>query len=275
MQAERWLSGGAGKISVSFQPIFSLENGCVVIHEALLRAQSLVGKKSVHPELLDCSERWGFTKALDLSVLAMTFDALRQNEGMIASVNFSQSSIDGDSTKIIEALRRSGLANRVIVEITERGRAGRKDLAYFADQVREIGSAIAVDDYETGCADDALVCAVRPSIIKVVLDDVEDTSIKRMARATNACAEFGAKLVVEKIDSRRKYDFAMKYGASYLQGFLLCHPVLAGELPASRLMTLHARVPSHQCATTGVRGDATGASSRLAGNKDVGFVEKP
>lgn len=263
-----------GDATIALQPIFDLQtNGDVGFFEATLRVTK-TPDPIFHVRLLSLAEELGFIHHIDLHVLALTVDTLRRNPGMKASFNVSQRSILEDGQQLIRRLAASQVSERLIVEITESTQIPTAWVAVFAAGVREVGCKLAVDDFETGFADELLVRAVRPDFIKVVVDDTTLRYRERISRTLELAKEIGAEVVGEKIDSDEKIQLLTVMGVRYLQGFALGSPIMKHDLPLIFGRSLDSTVPVNDGSTPAIRLDLSRSFQPLNGHRQVRLVEK-
>lgn len=260
--------------TIALQPIFDLENeGEVSFFESALRI-TRTSDPQFHVRLIALAEDLGFIHHIDLHVLALTVEMLRRHSGMHASVNVSQRTILEDGQQYIRKLASSQVCDRLIVEITESTEIPTAWVAAFAAGVREIGCRLAIDDFETGFADDILVRAVKPDLIKVVVDDTTLRLRERIIRTTVLAKEVGAAVVGERIDSEEKVELMKRLGVRYLQGYLLALPIMAHDIAELFGKTLDATIPPNDGSAPGIRFDLSGTFKPLNGNRQIRLVEK-
>lgn len=260
--------------TIALQPIFDLDaNGEVSFFETALRI-TRTSDPQFHVRLIALAEDLGFIHHIDLHVLALTIDILRRHTGMTASVNVSQRTILEDGQQYIRKLAASQVCDRLIIEITESTEIPLAWVATFAAGVREIGCRLAIDDFETGFADDILVRAVKPSLIKVVVDDTTLRVRERIIRTTLLAKEMGAAVVGERIDSEEKVELMKRLGVRYLQGYLLALPIMAQDIGELFGKSLDATIPVNDGSAPGIRLDLSQTFKPLNGNRQIRLVEK-
>lgn len=268
------LTNGNTNVTVAFQPVFDrCEQGQVAFFETLLRVTN-TADPMFHVHLLSIAETLGFIDQLDLQVLAITVDVLKRNTGMRASVNISQRTILDQGQQYIRRLAASQVSERLIVEITESSEIPRSWVAAFAAGVREIGATVAVDDFETGFCDDVLVKAVKPELLKVVLDDVTPKSRGRLERTIQSAAEIGADVVCEKIDSLEKILLMESLNIRYIQGFALAGPIMKVDLQRILGRTLDATVPVNDGSAPPIGLDLANLRQPFDSHRQIRLVEK-
>lgn len=262
-----------GQATIALQPVFDQADGNVAFFESVFRMTN-TPDPLFHVRMLSLAEQLGFVHYIDLHVLAITVDTLRRYPGMKASINVSQRSILDDGQQIIRRLAASQVADRLIVEITESSEIPTAWVAVFAASAREIGCKVAIDDFETGFADDHLVRATKPDIIKVVVDESTMRYRERVKRTIDLAHEMGALVVAEKIDTDEKIAMARTMGVRYLQGFSFAYPILLADLPELFGRTLDSTVPVNDGSAPGIRLDFARFGQALNGHRQIRLVEK-
>lgn len=261
-------------LTIALQPVFDIESGgSVSFFESTLRVTG-TPDPSLHIHLLSIAERLGFIDHIDLHVLGLTVEVLRRHPTMCASINVSQRSILEEGQQLLRRLAASQVSERIIVEITESAEIPSAWVSIFAAGVREVGCQVAVDDFETGYADDVLVRAVRPHLIKVVIDDTTRHYRERIGRTIELAREVGAQVVGEKIDTDEKIALAQMMGIRYLQGFSLATPVFQKDLAAYLRTKEGSMIAIDQGSTPGIRPHPTGRSQAIHGDRKIGLVEE-
>ncbi len=238
--------------TVALQPILATKHvpGVGVFLEALLRLPQS-SDPACHVHVLTLAEQLGFAHHIDLFVLSKVVELLQRHPSVTIAINVSQRSILEDGQKIIRRLAASQVCKRIVVEITESSQIPHSWIAAFAAGIREIGCLLAVDDFDTGSANDELVQTVRPHILKFGLDDTSKANQDRLARTVEVAKSVGAKLVVEKVDTVEKHTLALAHRVDFVQGFLLSRPFLAQTLPSwLDSSSKHVDVPSDYTSTT-------------------------
>lgn len=263
-----------GGATIALQPVFDIETeGAVLFYESLLRIPK-TPDTSFHVRLLALAEEFGFIHNIDLLVMGLAVGVLRRNPDITASINVSQRSILEDGQQLIRRIAASKVCDRLIVEITESAEIPSAWVAAFAAGVREIGCKLAVDDFETGFADDVLVRAVKPNLIKVVIDDTSARSRARVGRTIDLAGEIGASVVGERIDSNEKIELARAMGVRYLQGYSFASPILAMDFQKYLGRSLDAAVTANDGGASGIRLDLANGFKTLHGNGNVRLVQK-
>lgn len=210
------------QVTLAVQPIFrNLPDGLhLAFVEALLRVFVYPRSGSIHADIISVAEEIGFIHHIDGFVLDRLIQTLNRHPAISGSINISQRTIADDAASIVRRLRESNLGPRIIVEITETASVPLELVQRFAVDLHRIGCYLAIDDFETGSADEALVRAVKPQFIKVILDEVSPAYRARIDRTLALAREMNAQVVVERIDSKEKLEYVTSAGIPFVQGFL-------------------------------------------------------
>lgn len=259
--------------TIALQPILDLRTGEIGFFESTLRVTRTTDP-IFHVRLLTLAEELGFIHYIDLHVLGIVVDTLRRNPEMHASFNVSQKTILDGGRELICKLAASQVTDRLIVEITETAQIPTPWVSSFADGVREVGCRLAIDDFETGFADEVLVRAVKPDLIKVVVDDTTLPYRERVMRCIALANEIGAEVVGEKIDSEEKIELLKVMGVRYLQGFALSAPIMHRDLPGFFARAMHPAVPINDGSASIIRLDLPRGIQPIHGHRQVCLVEE-
>ncbi len=119
----------------------------------------------------------------------------------------------------------------VYLEVTEASALTHFDLcmSVLKDLVRRTGAKLVVDDFGAGYSNLERVVELNPSIIK--LDLALTRGIHRhpakqivVRHMVAMCAELGAKVVAEGVETVEEFDCVKDLGVDYAQGYLLARP---------------------------------------------------
>jgi EAL domain-containing protein (putative c-di-GMP-specific phosphodiesterase class I) len=218
-----------------YQPIVRLADRRVIAYEALARGPA--GSRLERPDVLFAAARQqGLETALDWECWrAALRGALESGLGSDRTlfVNVEPSSAaswvpESGDPLLEDALDRFPL----VVELTERALPNHTtDLIPLAEDLRRRGARIALDDVGTDPRSLALMPFLRPDVIKLDLQLMQNSPSREIAEtvhAVNAEAErTGALILAEGIETEEHLRRALALGASYGQGWLFGRP---GEL---------------------------------------------
>ncbi len=152
---------------------------------------------------------------------------------------FVDSAYDFKSTP--ERLARFGLSLRqAVIEIIETDTMDFQVLQHVVAIFREMGASIALDDFGSKHSNIDRMVALNPDIVKLDYSLLREASnredVGKLVRSLITMAgDFGSELVVEGIESRDEFDFAMSTNAVMLQGFFLGAPSPRIQLVPAKL----------------------------------------
>lgn len=218
----RTLSRSADQLRVVFQPIFDLDLGEVVGHEALSRFPTGTPDQWF-------AEAHSVGRGPELETLAVSRAvALRGGGGSYLSVNVSPTSVV--SPGFVDFVLAMPEPRRLVLELTEHTAVGDYDaLSAAIGQLREAGVRIAVDDAGGGVSSFRHILMVAPEVIKLDRSLIAqlDTHPARQALA-DLLVQFadrtGAELVAEGIERIEELDACIRHGIRFGQGYLLGRP---------------------------------------------------
>ena len=231
------------EFTIAYQPILEIQTGQVRALECLLRWQD--GTTSVPAgEFINIAVETGQIRALGRIGLELINVDLRGADGrspldnIPIAVNLSADELnERDTFEWLAAWNppRGGYP-RITIEVTETAlfRHGSRALETIS-LLRRLGASLSIDDFGTGYSNLALLGELNPDVIKIDRSlllsadrdargrDLLDASV-RMARA------FGAKVVLEGVETVAHEDLARSLDVDWTQGFLRGRPMALGEL---------------------------------------------
>lgn len=221
---ERVLTG----LTVFFQPITKASDGKRFGYEALMRSTE---RTLPHPgAILDAAERLERVPQLG-----------RANRALVANVVASAPAERGVffvNLHLLDLLDRSLLspfsplskvADRVILEITERTPVDGIDLRYRVTELRELGFRIAIDDLGGGHArmnalslDDTDFVKLDMSLVR----DVDKHPVKRrlIRSVVQVCRDHQIQVIGEGVETAAEVATLKDLGCDLLQGYFLSRP---------------------------------------------------
>jgi len=227
--------------STVLQPIVDLRTATAVGHEALSRFTDVHGGP-LRPDLVFAeAARLDLGVRLEQHALASALRLLpRIPAPGYLSVNLSPAALADPATHDLLA---GAPAERLVVEITEHDAVlDYPALARLLGPLRSRGVRIAVDDAGSGFASLQHITQLRPDVVKLDIAFVRDVDTDRnrraVARALIAyCAETGATLVAEGVETAAERDQLVALGATLGQGVLLGRPRPVDAVPTPAVPT--------------------------------------
>ena len=213
---------------MAYQPIVRPADHSTLGFEALVRSRE---KSLPHPgALLGAAETLGRLSDLGRVIRRAAAEAMTMAPGeALLFVNLhSRDLLDDALFSDAEAL--SGIAKRVVLEITERASLDEvPDFRARVSRLREMGFRLAVDDLGAGFAGLTSLTTLEPDIVKLdmVLVRGVNTSPKqqKLIRAlTTLCQDLDMSVVVEGVETIAERDTLIELGCEFFQGYLFARP---------------------------------------------------
>lgn len=215
-------------LSVAYQPIVYATSPSIYGHEALLRSAE---PSLPHPgAVLEAAEKLGRLHALGQTIRSRAAAPVREApEAGVLFVNLHTEDLL-DPTLLSDTAPLSKIADRVILEITERASLDRvQDVRGRIAALRELGFRIAVDDLGAGYAGLSSFALLEPEIVKLDMTLVRDihlsaTKQKLIRSITALCKDMGMMVVGEGVETDAERDTLVDLGCDLLQGYLFAKP---------------------------------------------------
>ena len=124
----------------------------------------------------------------------------------------------------------SVVANRIILEVTEHASIGhRRDVERTAQQLRNMGFGIAIDDLGAGHAGLNRLLYLRPSLVKLDMELVRGIQFDSMQRTLvstmiRLCEDLGIQIIVEGVETKEERDVLADLGCDLMQGYFFARP---------------------------------------------------
>jgi len=214
-------------LATAYQPIVDTSRGSVVGYEALARFPGYTEK---NPEVWFAAAR-SHGKAAELEAAALRM-ALRARAALPANcfltVNISPELLTSECIRSV--WRDEGQLGGLIVELTEQTPIDSYvGLEPDLNQLRSAGALIAVDDAGAGYAGLRHLLALRPSMIKIdreLIQDVDRDEAKRaLIEMMGAFASrVDAWILAEGVERSEELDALVALGVPLVQGYYLARP---------------------------------------------------
>ncbi|MDD2808323.1 GGDEF domain-containing protein [Rhodoferax sp.] len=243
------------QLQAVFQPIGRLDDSAVYAHEALIRGPA--GTPLAAPDaLFALAQAQDQVVALEQACLCVVLQRWSQLRGRgRLFVNLSAWALvqltQHDGTQSLKALLHCWgvLPRHVVVELTEQGSLPPLDvLVQAVHAVRQLGAAVALDDFGQGTSNLNLWSVLRPEVVKIdkffVQGLAADADKADTVRALQRMAQiFGAELVAEGIETDADLRLLRELGLTLGQGYFLGRPAACpvSALAAPALAVLASR----------------------------------
>lgn len=210
-----------------YQPLVTASGG-LYGYEALLRSQepSLANPGA----LLEAAERLGRLHDLGRKVRdTAAAQFVRAPAGASLFVNLhTEDLLDGTLYEAESPLSR--LADRVVLEITERATIDRvDDINARISVLRYLGYRIAVDDLGAGYAGLTSFAALEPEIVKLdmsLVRGIHTSTVRQriVGSMVSLCKELEIAVVAEGVETLDERDCIIDLGCDILQGYFFARP---------------------------------------------------
>jgi EAL domain-containing protein (putative c-di-GMP-specific phosphodiesterase class I) len=225
-----------GKLHLIEQPIRGAhDNETTLYNECLSRLEGDGGQIILPSVYIQALEELGLTRAFDRFVIEATVNQLRRRPNAVLGCNVSSQSASLDTwwwTVFPTLVREDGIAERLVLEITETARAkSGAEIAALISYVRATGCRVALDDFGSGFSSIGLARDADFDIIKIdgsyvrkkIADDLSTPLLHLLVELAGAVA---AHVIVEGIEDEIDKALAVKSGAGWLQGYHLGVPAM-------------------------------------------------
>ncbi|MEP9402025.1 EAL domain-containing protein [Sphingomonas sp. VNH70] len=245
MEARRACAGcrdGTGfemPFAMAFQPIVDTDTGLPFAYEALVRGADGTGAAAILLGVTDAN-RYAFDQACRVKAIETAVAAGLLLGDARLSINFLPNAVYSPLACIqltLETARRVGLpTDRLIFEFTENEQMGSPEhVAAIIDTYRQIGFAVAIDDFGAGWSGLDMFARFVPDEVKLDMALVRgidaDPRRRAIVRAMVAmCAELNTLVIAEGIETAAEAAVLRDLGVRYHQGYWYARPML-GELP--------------------------------------------
>ena len=216
------------KLWMAYQPVVSWSKKTVFGYEALVRCNE---ETLPNPgALFDAAERLGRVSELGITIrdLATAGFAAAPSHALLF-VNLHMLDLN-EVSLYLPTSKISGIAKRVVLEITERASFDHvKNIRARAAVLRQLGFRIAIDDLGAGYAGLSSFAMLEPDIVKIdmsLIRDIHREPVKqRIVRSlTSLCHDSGMVVVAEGIETAAERDAVAECGCDLMQGYLFARP---------------------------------------------------
>ncbi|MFH0751155.1 MAG: bifunctional diguanylate cyclase/phosphodiesterase, partial [Chloroflexota bacterium] len=217
-----------------YQPIISLETGCPIGYEGLVRPAEDSGFPNAE-SLFAAAEIADRIVGLDMAAIeTIVAHVGRIPPGQYLSLNLSPRTLETEQFhvgELIGILRRHGLEpDQVVVELTER--EAIEDLSRLKanlERVRAAGIRIAADDVGAGNAGLRMLSEIAFDIVKIDLSLVQrgvlqESSLAVLRGLREMARRSGATVVAEGVETPEQLVALRRLGITAAQGYLLGRP---------------------------------------------------
>ncbi|UQY37228.1 EAL domain-containing protein [Pseudomonas fulva] len=214
-----------GRFHLAFQPVrAAADTARTLYQEGLLRSDG----EPLGFNPFAVLERRHSMRRLDRCVVEAIISLLARHPTLTLGCNVSAQSatLDYHWEQVLQRLADSGIASRLVIEITESSAPISHDQAVeFVHQLRSTGCHVAIDDFGSGFGTLAFIQQAQPDIIKIDQGYVQrarrsSLHAKTLRHLVGLCNTLAAHVVVEGIETADDLAISRECEAQWVQGFL-------------------------------------------------------
>jgi diguanylate cyclase (GGDEF)-like protein len=228
------------RFRLAYQPIVSAATGEAVMHEALLRMSDADGEVIAAAHLIPIAEKLGLVRLIDRTVVQLAVKTLLDYPDARITFNVSGTTATdprwfSQLTDILAA--HNEITNRLTVEITETvALSDLEETARFTSTLRELGCAVAIDDFGAGYTSFRNLKSLNVDILKI--DGTFCQKLKQnpdnqyfVQSLIDLARKFDLKTIAEWMESPEDAELLTSWGIDYLQGNLFGQATLDPPWP--------------------------------------------
>lgn len=223
--------------AMAFQPIVDTDTGKPFAYEALVRGIDGAGAYQILSGV-DETNRYSFDQACRVKAIETAMAAgLMQGDAKL-SINFLPNAVYSPMACIqltLATARSVGMPiDRLIFEFTENEQMGSPEhVSSIIDTYKQIGFAVAIDDFGAGHSGLDMFARFVPDEIKLDMELVrgidQDRRRQAIVRAVvRMCEELNTLIIAEGIENAEEAVALRDLGVRYHQGFWYARPLLNG-----------------------------------------------
>ncbi|QFR49178.1 EAL domain-containing protein [Sulfurimonas lithotrophica] len=221
------------KIVPYFQPIFDNKTEKIVKYECLARLLD-ESDNVISPALfLPLAKKVKVYNLITKIIIEKSFEAFKDNDYDF-SINLSIDDVMSTDIFefIIDTLKNSPIANRVIFEIVEsEAIVDFTKVSKFINEIKRYGAKVAIDDFGDGYSNFSYLIKMDVDYIKIdgslIKDiDVDKSSLMVVETIVDFARKLGVKTIAEYVHSSTVLDKVKELGIDFSQGFYIDKPSL-------------------------------------------------
>ncbi|MBZ7977666.1 EAL domain-containing protein [Campylobacter sp. RM12654] len=217
-----------------FQPIFDKDKN-ITKFESLVRIvkKTPEGTDVITPgAFLAVSIKMKQYEIIENFIIEKVVQTLVENQDIVLCVNLGgRDMIDSaKNNKFINLLRRTGVANRLIIEVLEDENISQNEkIKDFLKRIKELGCKIAIDDFGSGFSNFSYLLELMPDYIKIdgsIIEKItkDEKSEKIVKTIVLFSKSLGIKTVAEFVSTEEIFKKCIEIGVDEFQGFYLGKP---------------------------------------------------
>jgi diguanylate cyclase (GGDEF)-like protein len=223
------------RLVLAYQPIVDTASGEAILYECLLRMRRPDGQILPAGAFVPVVEQLGLMRQIDRCTLHLAMEELFNDPYVRLTLNISGMTASDQAwlRTLVSYLRgKPEVGSRLTIEITET--VVLQDLeesARFVSAVRDLGCAVALDDFGAGYTSFRNLQALAVDMVKIdgaFITDLEDKPDNQLFIRTllGLARGFNLTTVAECVETEAEAEILKREGVTYLQGYLYGRPEL-------------------------------------------------
>lgn len=223
------------RLILAYQPIVDSVSGEARLYECLLRMRRPDGQILPAGAFVPVVEQLGLMRQIDRCTLHLAMEELFNDPYVRLTLNISGMTASDQAwlRTLVTYLRgKPEVGSRLTIEITETViLQDIEESARFVSAVRDLGCAVALDDFGAGYTSFRNLQALAVDMVKIdgaFITDLEDKPDNQLFIRTllGLAKGFGLTTVAECVETQAEADILKREGVTYLQGYLYGRPEL-------------------------------------------------
>jgi len=212
---------------MAFQPIVRWSTRDVFAYEALVRTNEASLRNP--NDLFIAAEQLHRIHDVGRAVRRSVADSMKRTKRMgCVFVNLHPRDLD-DAELLSPNAPLSQVADRVVLEVTERASLEGVDVRARLAALRNLGFRIALDDLGAGYAGLSSFAQLQPEVVKLDMSliraiDQEPTKQRLVETMSGLCCQLGMLVIAEGVETPSERDTVVGLGCDLLQGYLFAKP---------------------------------------------------
>ncbi len=232
------------RFTLAFQPIVDAHSEEAVMYESLLRMHDRDGEVIAAAHLIPLAEKLGLVRLIDLNVMELVLETLRNHEDARLTMNLSgiTAADPGWFGRIMELLEaNAAVTDRLVVEITETVVLNElAEIGRFIGRLRDLGCKVAIDDFGAGYTSFRNLKELDVDIVKLdgaFCDDLAGNPDNQyfVRSLVDLAHNLDLKIVAEWVQTEEDAELLRGWGVDYFQGRLYGAARIGHPWPSPRL----------------------------------------
>ncbi|KWA71683.1 hypothetical protein WL30_14105 [Burkholderia ubonensis] len=221
------IAAEASALTIATVPIYNVNNPDFILYRECFPWLLDSRGEPLPPEtFMPSLERTGMVRWFDRYIVRRVIRALRDQPDLILGVNISALSAVADAlwaSTLIDLQQLPDIAQRLVLEISENAPLILSRARRFGNMLRQLGCAIAIDDFGAAYGVETNIAIDRPDIIKIdalfrsgISTDINVRS--RLAGMIRIASDISPKVIVKGVEHEADIEHIRDAGALWAQG---------------------------------------------------------